>query len=204
MLTIHSPIINSNPECSKPVDNINLNDFRYYDKDGFELNLAERKFYSAMGFPLNPCLNHICWQEDWIDIQSDRLILDHALILHRASYTGEALEQIHQLIPLMPFASYLTESRQKWGFDLALDALDSQQKLFEVIHIEYDHLNYQEFLRQLDYITEKIYNMDWIDAASRIEQTKHIWGPLQGFEQNHWKANYLIGWEKAEYTDKTI
>jgi hypothetical protein len=55
-----------NPICSSSVDNLTADDFLYYDKDGFELNLAEQKYYSAMNHPINhPILKnkdliHVC------------------------------------------------------------------------------------------------------------------------------------------------
>ena len=45
---------------------------------------------------------------------------------------------------------------------------------------------------------------DWQDAAIRIWNAKNKWDHLQGFEQNHWKAEYLLGWTKAEYTEKSV
>ena len=45
--------LTSNPQCLNTVDKLELADFSYYDKDGFELNLAEQKFYSANKFPIH-------------------------------------------------------------------------------------------------------------------------------------------------------
>ncbi len=45
---------------------------------------------------------------------------------------------------------------------------------------------------------------DWLDAADRVWSQRDQWQHLQGFDQNHWKAEYLLGWKKAEYTEKTV
>lgn len=206
MIRSLNPTIDSNPVCTKSVGDLSPTDFYYYDKDGFELNVAEKKFYKAMGYPLLSCLNHVCWQKDWLVIDSSdtNLIIDHSLILQRASYSESASEQLTLLSKDVPFASYINSTRQKWGYDLALDAVDDSGAPFEVIHIEYDNLNYDMFMADLENVSEKIYNIDWVDAAKRICDLRDDWCQLRGFEQNNWKANYLLGWNKAEYTDKTI
>ena len=49
-----------------------------------------------------------------------------------------------------------------------------------------------------------IRHTDWKDAAQRIWNKRDEWKPLKGFEQNHWKANFLIGWSKSETLEKAI
>lgn len=195
----------SNPICSKAVDDLEDQDMLYYDKDGFELNLAERKFYQAMGFPLHNCLNHICYQEPWFEISQPNtgLIIDHSLILHRCSYSGDAQQQLESLKVKIPQADLILRTRQKWGFDFALDSVTNGE-VFEVLHIEYDSYDYEYFKTRLICVEYTIRHTDWIDAASRIWQQKSQWQHLRGFEQNHWKANYLLGWSTAETTEKSI
>jgi hypothetical protein len=198
-----NPIIEK-PTCSNQAD-VSSFDFQYFDKDGFELTLAEQKFYDAMGYPIHyEALNNRCWQEPWFFIDSnDKILLDHCLILHRADFSGYALEQLQQLKKHIPQASYLINCKRKWGFDFALDAVDSDGNCFEVIHIEYDCLEHNKFCEQLDKTEKQIYNIDWFDAAKRIEQHKDKWQHLKGFEQNHWKAEFLMNWSRAEYLEKT-
>ncbi len=193
----------SDPVCSLPAD-VTCQDFKYYDIDGFELNKAEQKYYLANGFTLSDCLNHICWQDDWFSLDHPNLILDHSLVLTRASFSGEALDQIKKFKSQTPYADYLIRTHQKWGFDFALDALDSNNEIIEVIHIEFDSKDYEKFFVHLVSFEKIIYNVDWMDAARRIEKSKDKWIHLKGFEQNHWKANFLIGWKQAEYTLKSI
>ena len=190
------------PICSN-VAEVKKEDFLYYDKDGFELNVAEQKYYLSSGFELFNCLNHICHQQNWFELEHDSLILDHSLILTRASYKEQALEQLLFLKESIPQASSLINTIQKWGFDFALDAVDKNGNVFEVLHVEYDNREYEEFLNQLASFSYKVYNTDWVDAANKVELKKDDWNRLKGFDQNNWKASYLIGWNKAEYTDKT-
>lgn len=197
----------SNPCCIKSVDDLGAFDFQYYDKDGFELNRAEQKFYAQMGYPINfPILNHTCWQEPWFELETDQLglILDHSIFLCRANYSGAALEQIQQLKQKIPFADYLIRSKNKWGFDFALDAVSDNGTTFEVIHTEYDNYNYDRFKNRMINFEYIVRHTDWVDAAKRIWHARDLWQCLHGFEQNHWKAEYLLGWKKSEYTEKAV
>ena len=125
MFRRHNVTLMSDPVCRKPVDKLYLEDFRYYDKDGFELNKAEQKFYAANGLPVIDCLNHLCWQEPWFELEKNnqKLILDHSMFLCRASYSSEALNQLGFMKSTIPTADLLIKTRQKWGFDFALDAV---------------------------------------------------------------------------------
>lgn len=207
MFQRHDIHLLSNPVCTNVVESLDTKDFQYYDKDGFELNIAEQKFYSAMNYPINdPILNHCCWQETWFKLEKDvsNLILDHSMFLCRCNYSGDALEQLQKLRKSIPTADYLIKTRHKWGFDFALDAIADDGTVFEVLHVEYDHYDYEHFKNRMLYFDYTVRHTDWHDAAKYIWKTKDLWQCLQGFEQNNWKASNLIGWTKAEYTEKAI
>jgi hypothetical protein len=196
----------SNPSCEKSVDNLITEDFQYYDKDGFELNLAEQKFYRAMDFPINyPLLNHTCWQQPWFELERSDLglILDHSMFLCRCNYEREAAEQLKKLKETVPQADYLLRTKRKWGYDFALDAV-RDGTTFEVIHVEYDCNDFDRFRNHMLNFEWTVRHTDWQDCADRIWQQRDKWQQLQGFDQNHWKAEYLLGWSKAEYTEKTV
>lgn len=197
----------SNPVCTKAVNDLTANDFRYYDKDGFELNQAEQKFYSAMNLPINdPILNHHCWQEPWFELEKDDLglILDHCMFLCRCNYEKDAAEQLNELKQKIPLADYLLRTRKKWGFDFALDAVTEDGTAYEVLHVEYDNYDYEHFKNRMINFEWSVRHIDWQDAAKQIWQQRDQWQHLKGFDQNHWKAEYLLGWNKSEYTEKTV
>jgi hypothetical protein len=196
----------SNPVCNRAAD-VSAQDFQYYDKDGFELNQAEQKFYSAMKYPIDyPILNHRCWQEPWFKLERDDLglILDHCAFLCRANYSGEAQHQLERLRSTVPTADYLLRTRAKWGFDFALDAVAEDGTMFEVLHVEYDSNDYEHFKNRMILMEYTIRHTDWQDAADRIWTEREQWLPLKGFAQNDWKAEYLLGWNKCEYTEKAV
>ena len=204
MLAVHDYTIIKDPVCIKPNYNIlDAEDFRYYDKDGFELNRAEIGFYKASGYKLNNSLNHYCFQQNWMAIDHAKLYLDHCLILHRCRYRQEAYEQLYNLRRRIPAASHIMNTRAKWGFDFALDAVDQDSNLYEVLHIECDYTSHDEFLQELDRTQKRVSEIDWLDAAQRVLSAREQWTNLKGFEQNDWKAKFLLGWNKSEYTEKT-
>lgn len=198
----------SNPTCSNPIDEIIREDFRYYDKDGFELNIAEQKYYRQMKRPLDyNILNHSCWQEPWFVLEKNHqssLILDHCIILHRANYSGAAATQLERVRKEVPEADLLLKTKVKWGFDFALDSVADNGEVFEVLHVEYDSLDYETFANHMISFEYTVRHTDWINAAKRVFDNKDKWQHLKGFEQNHWKSNFLIGWKKAEYTEKSL
>ena len=182
---------------------LTADDFKYYDKDGFELCAAEHAFYTANTIRLNSCLNHSCCQQDWLDIQSNKVSVDHALLLHRFDYTGDAREQLTEIAETIPQAKWLLQTTKKWGFDLAIDGQSHDGWMFEVVHIEYDSIDLDHFKEKLQLTREHIERIDWEKAAAQVWLHRDSWMHLKGFHRNHWKAKYLFGWDKAEYTEKT-
>jgi hypothetical protein len=206
MFRRHNVTLLSNPSCEYTVDQLSISDFQYYDKDGFELNLAEQKFYRAMDFPINyPLLNHTCWQQPWFELERSDLdlILDHSMFLCRCNYERDAAEQLKSLKDSVPLADYLLRTKRKWGYDFALDAV-REGTTFEVIHVEYDHNDFDYFRNHMLNFEWTVRHTDWQDAADRVWSQRDQWQHLKGFDQNHWKAEYLLGWSKAEYTEKAV
>ena len=194
----------SNPVCARAVDNLAPEDFRWYDKDGFELNDAEHQYYHAMHYPVDHgILNHTSWQEPWFEIEeNDHLILDHSTFLCRCSYVDAALDQLKEIGKTIPNAKWLSNTKVKWGFDFALDAVANDQ-IYEVLHIEYDSKNFDQFSEEIIRTEYMIRHTDWKDAAAKVwNQRNHCQG-LTGFAQNSWKAKYLLGWSLSEFTEKS-
>jgi hypothetical protein len=207
MLKRFDVAIVSDPVCSEPIYKISPEDFRYYDKDGFELNRAEQEYYRLMNHPIDTgILNHRCWQEPWFEIADKTcgLIIDHATILTRCAYSGHALYQLGKVTKSIPEAQWLINTPQKWGYDFALDAVNEEGKPYEVIHIEYDSKNFDKFANHMIAFEYTIRHTDWRDAAKQIWARRDEWQHLKSFSQNDWKAEFLLGWKKAEHTEKSL
>ena len=107
------------------------------------------------------------------------------------------------LSKIIPQATLLINTKTKWGFDFALDTMDDEGNVFEVLHIEYDDYDYYNFINKMLAFEYKLRHTDWIDAGRRVLDNKNSWQNLKGFEQNNWKAKFLLGWSRAEYTEKS-
>jgi hypothetical protein len=190
--------------CIKSVDDLCAEDFRWYDKDGYELCIAERKFYRAMNFPLTECLYHICWQDEWLKTNNNRFLLDHCMLLHRCDFADEAEEQIRSFRNHNPRAQLLLKSRKKWGIDFALDYVDDQGDVWEIVHIEWDSYNLEEVIETKSQIQEAVLSKDWEDISQTVIDKKHEWLNLEGYKQNDYKAKLIFGWNFAERTQKSV
>lgn len=204
MLRHHQIGICTDLYCDRICLDLHKSDFMYYDKDGFELNLAEQKYYRICGYKLDHTLNHHAYQVPWYTSSDPNLIVDHSLILYRCGYRGDAERQLRALKESVPQASLMLMTKPKWGFDFALDSVDHNGYVFEVIHIEYDTNIFSEFNNELNKIQERINSIDWQDAARTIERSKNQWQSLRGYAQNDWKARHLLNWSRAEFTEKAI
>lgn len=193
--------------CREEAHYLKYGDFDWYDKDGFELNSAEKKFIQANKYELSNCLNHWAWHCEWLKLdhlfgRANGLHLDHCMLLHRGNFADDALAQISCF--LHPGAIFMTEARCKWGLDFAVDHVDSNRNAVEVLHIELDDYDLNRLRDKKLELEQWIMNQDWLDLAARIRKYKNEWQHLKGFAQNDWKANFLLGWTKAEYTEKSF
>lgn len=202
---IDVPLV-QDPKCSTPlVFAPYAKDFQYYDKDGFELCVAERRYYDMERHPItDPILNHCCWQQTWLKIDHPNLILDHAMLLHRCDFQDGAREQLMEIKKRIPQADLLLRTKQQWGWDFDLDGVTDDGEVFEVLHVELDFNDFKQFESRLYEFEERIEQMDWDYAAERIWTMRDHWQHLKGFAQNDWKAKYLLGWDKSEYTEKAV
>lgn len=201
-------LVYDNPTCSVPIDerDIRTRSIDYFDKDGFELTQIERDYYWVNRYPLdNTTLNHCCFDEKWMKLSPqapEGFIVDHCILLHRCDFTDAAREQLLRHKPERPKLSYLLNSKQKWGLDLALDYFDGEN-MYEVLHIEQDFHTSQECAAYKENIEKFVLATDWEDAAKRLIVKKDEWSSLIGFAQNDWKARFF-GFPKAELTHKAI
>jgi len=193
-----------NVTCTAESYNLQLRDFDFYDKDGFELTAAERKLLEANGFKLNPCLNHWTLHTDWITIPYHKITnlhIDHSMLLHRGDYRDDALEEIKSYFH--PGAAFMANSKAKWGLDFAIDHMLNHKDVVEILHIEFDDYDYNRINDKKHELEEWILKQDWEDLAAKIRKERYHWAHLRGPEQNNWKARFLLGWDKAEYTEKS-
>lgn len=210
MFTVLDIDVARNPSCTQTINSklLSKEGVRYFDKDGFELTPLEQSYYVASGYQNkigSGCLYHTCWQEPWFTLNRDNnFLIDHTMILHRCDFQEDALVQLYKHNKKLPQLNYLINCKQKWGLDFSLDYLDvDSDKIYEVIHIEQDTDNYQEFLEMKSKFEEFVLSTDWEHATRTLIKEKTKWTRLEGMAQNDWKAKFF-GYKQAEVTLKSI
>lgn len=174
-----------------------------FDNDGFELTLLEQAFYETNRFPLEVHLNHRCFQYPWLTTsKQSEFILDHALLLERKGFNGEAREQILQHKENFPQLKKYLKVAPKWGVDFALE-YHTDYEYIEVLHFEYDYDSLVEAEEKKKYFEQKILNTDWNDFVCSLKRRTEEWVYLKGFSQNDWKASFW-GLPKAEVIIKSF
>ena len=126
------------------------------------------------------------------------------MLLVKTDFTGDAREQIQEASKTIPYAQVLLQAKAKWGYDIALDSIDDNGNIFEVLHIEVDDYDFPRFSKKLGEVEDQILNTDWDKAAKQIIEAKPEWEKLSGYAQNDWKAQNILGWSAAEYTEKAV
>lgn len=192
-----------NLTCTLAPDGFFRGDFSYYDKDGFELTVAERKILLCNGAELSHVLNHWAWGVDWMDldrVSAPGLHLDHCLLLHRPDFAGKVLELLKNYPH--PCAAFMVQARAKWGLDFALDHIEDGDAI-EVLHIELDDYDFARIQDRKQQLEAWLSQQDLSDMAKKMRDSRIHWQHLRGFAQNDWKARYFLGWDRAEYTEKS-
>jgi hypothetical protein len=204
MLKLHSDAeFFDNLTCSRACDGFYRRDFDYYDKDGFQLTIAERKLLLCNDVELRSCLNHWTWHRDWLKLDvgsSFGLHLDHCLLVHRPNFDSDALELLRNYPH--PCAAFMVQAKPKWGLDFALDHIENFDAI-EVLHIELDDYDLARISDRKQELESWLLTQDLLDMARRIRQAREQWQHLRGDAQNDWKARYLMGWDQAFLTEKS-
>lgn len=210
MFKLNNIEVHRNPTCTHTVNSKHFSSesLKYFDKDGFELTPLEQHYYNASGYQNkigSGCLYNTCWQEPWFTLEdSNDFIIDHSMVLHRCDFTGDAAIQLYEHNKKLPQLNYLINCKKKWGLDFSLDYVDvDSNKIYEIIHIEQDSNNYEQFLELKDKFENFVLFTDWNKAAKVLLKQKEKWLNLNGMAQNDWKAKFF-GYSQAESIIKTI
>lgn len=189
--------------CNRVSNDVIVDDYiRFFDNDGFELSYLEQEYYRENSINLTNCLNHSCDQKTWLDGSYGGLKIDHALILHRWEFSGEAREQLERNKSKFPELNKYLMLKPKWGLDFALEYYNKDD-VIEVIHFENDYSSYDKALTSKSFFEQKILNTDWLDFANYLLKNKDEWQGLNGMTQNDWKARHW-GLNKSEETLKSF
>ena len=192
----------SNASCSQidPLDIEKSIDF--YDKDGYNLTELEQAIYAFNGFETSNVLSERILCQEWFSSDDKNIIVDHAYILTRCDFVDTCREVIYDHSIINKKFLYLLQCKRKWGVDIDINYIYNN-KIYEVIHLEYDSYNYSEAISQKSYLEEYFASADIHSMAIGLIACEKKWSHLHGYNQNKWKANYF-GFAVSEDTRKSI
>jgi hypothetical protein len=179
-------ILKTNITNIKLTQPINYSDWEFqtcqltqFDREGYELLPIEQEYYKANGITLHreDVLAHESGQTQawfarscpWItQVQKHpNLYLDHAIVVSRPSFEGEALKQLKHQAQYRPELLKLINTRAKWGHDFCLDWID-EHSVTEVIHWEWDFLDFNDFQNHRLQMENLIQNTNWISHSHDV------------------------------------
>jgi hypothetical protein len=192
-------------KLSKPVDDSLLQPekLRYFDKDGFELTPLELALYKQHKIPLGEHLYHHCSQLDWIvqeDTPKKGVVVDHSMLLHRYSVSGDLRLQIFFAAKHEPIFQKLLAVHEKWGLDISLDYLD-EQGVTELFHTEIDSREREDVQAMKERLERFVMSTDWEDVAKEFRARRAEWEQLSADDQNDWRCRFL-GFNRAYLVKK--
>lgn len=176
----------------------------FFDRFGYELTYIESEFHKHSNIkghvlvPGSPTDAAACIQ-DWI-VQIEKhpnLYIDHAHVNVRYAYDGLAKEQIAEQAIKNPRLSKLLNIRPKYMVDFCLDWIDNN-KVVELIHIEHDFDDYNQYMSHLKIMEDFILTQDWVKAYNELENFFLNQYTFDEYAQARRKAEYY-GLDKLEY-----
>ncbi len=204
MFKVSDHIVDTEPHLYNPIRNgefLYVWPFTNFDTNGYELIPIECEFYKDNKYDLYKTSvlakesgNENYWRapiQEWFiqDEHHPNIYLDHSFILRRHSFEGPAKTQIENAAAERFEVSKLLAIKPLWGFDFSVHWCDDNQFL-EVVHIEWDFYDVNEFIALKDILQHKILNTDFEDIANHLLKNP-LWKKLNPIEQDDYKANLL-------------
>ena len=149
------------PYLSEPIEDTSVFDRLYYpeffDRIGYELTYIESLYHKANGINTlvlvpGSTTDASANIQDWFDQKQihSNIFLDHAHIVIRYSYIGQAYNQIKKYAKQFPRLQKLLNIKPKFGYDFCIDYID-YEKVFEICHIEHDFSDWKTFKRNFEW-----------------------------------------------------
>lgn len=164
-----------------------------FDQNGYNLTPLEKLYAEVNGKPQIRRTSETVLRTDWMEIYPARsgAHLNHCDLFERKGYAGEAREELLSYIQTNPLLWKLIKLRPKWGIDFSVDYVDKEGKVFEVLHYEWDHFDYDAVMEKKELIEKLALSTDWNDVALKIWNKRDEWANLDFFAQSKWKTDYF-------------
>ena len=118
----------------------------FFDREGYQLNKIEKAYHEVndvfihtedrMARRVSENSLDVVLQHWFTQIKDHpNIFIDHAHILHRFGFAGDALDQLINESNIYPKLNKLVFTKPKYGLDFAIDWIDNGQ-VIEMFHIE--------------------------------------------------------------------
>lgn len=203
MIEAYSNRISADLVISKPLDrgvvfSSTLCDF---DKDGFDLNGFENQFYRYNDIPVQYIINRHAYQHNWLHTEFNGygLRIDHSILAARLEYVGDARKQLEDRAANDILFSRYLQIKPKFGLDLNFEFIFEDGYTLDLLHVEEDFHDYQEFLDRVVEIQGRINNYDFAAFARNVRYLQ-----MASAEDHNEVTACLFGFERAYKTLKAI
>lgn len=195
-------------------------DLALFDQNGYDLTELERKYYNVLEKKPNSHRNkfHHSLRKPWFlqnpinekDVlecirdgedpfapwknllqKNTGAVLNHAFLLERKGYKGDALNQLKAWSVSNPLVYKLINYKPKWGIDFSIDYVGNRGDTFEIFHYEWDSFDYEEAKIVKNKLEKIILETNWDVAALELLKRKNEWHHLDFFSQSEWKCNFF-------------
>lgn len=214
------------PIDSEPDYIPDVSEMALFDQNGYDLTELERRYYNsldkgatqhrnkyhhslrrpwALQHPFDEAEARRCLAsgddpfapEKQILRKSRGAVLNHAFLLERKGYQGEALEQLKRWAKANPMVYKLINMRPKRGIDFSIDYVGEDGTTFEIFHYEWDSFDYNEADEAKRRVEEAIRTIDWEASAEEILRRRTEWEHLDYFGISDWRCEFFgLGREK--------
>ena len=196
----------------EPLTEWNDWDLDFFDREGYQLNKIEKAYHEVNDVnihtedrmarrvsenSLDVVLQHWFTQEK----EHPNIFIDHAHILHRFGFAGDALDQLINESNIYPKLNKLVFTKPKYGLDFAIDWIDDAQ-VIELFHIELDCRDYDKFSDIVSKLEIFIEATDWDVVGKKFVAAKSEWIDLDEYEQAIYKAKFF-GLDKIDIDYQT-
>ena len=166
----------------KPLQEWNDWNLDFFDREGYQLNKIEKAFHEVndvfihtedrMARRVSENSLDVVLQHWFTQIKDHpNIFIDHAHILHRFGFAGDALDQLINESNVYPKLNKLVFTKPKYGLDFAIDWIDEGQ-VVELFHIEMDVRDYNKFKDIVEKLEMFIQSTDWNHAAKKFIDKK--------------------------------
>jgi len=184
----------------KPLQEWNDWNLDFFDREGYQLNKIEKAYHEVndvfihtedrMARRVSENSLDVVLQHWFTQIKEHpNIFIDHAHILHRFGFAGDALDQLINESNIYPKLNKLVFTKPKYGLDFAIDWIDERQ-VVELFHIELDVRDYYKFKDIVEKLQMFIHSTDWEHAAKKFIDKKSEWSGLDEYEQAIYKAKF--------------